>query len=121
MKTAFLDTNILIDYFDGQKPAKDIMEQYETIKLPAVTYIEFMAGLKTQAQIDTANHVITALFDIVQTNIDICVEAASLRQRLRLKLPDLMIYATSLVERGVLITRNSKDFTHDGESVIVPY
>lgn len=121
MTTAFLDTNILIDYFSGHLPAKAAMEQYEYLKLPSVTYIEFMAGIKTRAQEDAADKVINILFEIVHTDQAICKETAYLRQQYRVKLPDLMIYATARVHGGVLLTRNTKDFNERFEAVHIPY
>jgi len=121
MTIAYLDTNILIDYFAGHVPAKTVMEQFDSLKLPAVTYIEFMAGLKNKQQIETADKVIHDLFEVVQTTQEICNKAANLRREKRLKLPDLMIYATSLVGGGVLVTRNTKDFQADNKTIMVPY
>ncbi len=121
MTIAYLDTNILIDYFAGHVPAKTVMEQFDSLKLPAVTYIEFIAGLKNKQQIETADKVIHDLFEVVQTTQEICNKAANLRREKRLKLPDLMIYATSLVGGGILVTRNTKDFQADNKTIMVPY
>ncbi|MCB9983027.1 MAG: PIN domain-containing protein [Rhodospirillales bacterium] len=121
MTTGYIDTNILIDYFGGHPPAKAALERFTDLKLPAVVYIEFMAGLKTPEQEAAVDKVISALFEVVQTDMAICREAARLRQKSRVKLPDLMIYATARVGKGVLVTRNIKDFNGDEADVYVPY
>ncbi len=121
MSIGYIDTNILIDYFAGHEPAKATFEKFTALKLPAVSYIEFMAGIRTKQQRLVADKVINAIFEIVHTNTDICKEAARLRQELKLKLPDIMIYATARTGGGVLVTRNTKDFNADWADIDVPY
>lgn len=121
MTTGYVDTNILIDYFAGHEPAKAALERFTNLKLPAVSYIEFMAGVPTAQQKAVADKVIAAIFEIVQTDMDICREAALLRRRMRLKLPDIMIYATARVGKGVLVTRNTKDFGPTQKDIYIPY
>lgn len=121
MSTAYIDTNILIDFFAGHAPAKTALERFTHLKLPAVSYIEFMAGLHTSAQKAMADKVIEAVFEVVHTDIDICREAAVLRRKLRIKLPDAMIYATARAGGGILVTRNTKDFDGGQPDVYVPY
>ena len=121
MTAGFIDTNILIDYFAGHAPAKTAFEGFSSLKLPAIAYTEFMVGLPTQAHRNKADEVIGALFDIVQTDIDICREAAALRRERRIKLPDTLIYATARVGGGVLVTRNTKDFDENQPDIYVPY
>ncbi len=121
MTIAYVDTNILIDFFAGHTPAKAALERFTSLKLPAVSYIEFMAGLHTRSQKVMADKVIESLFDVVHTDMDICREAAILRGRLKIKLPDTLIYATARVGGGVLVTRNTKDFDAKQPDIYVPY
>ena len=46
MTAAYLDTNILIAYFDGDTAVKKALERFSPLMLPAVAYTEFLAGLK---------------------------------------------------------------------------
>lgn len=117
---AYIDTSILIDFFAGHLPAKTVMEKFTVRKLPAIAYTEFMIGIDTPQKKAQADEVIHALFEVVQTNMDICREAAVLRQKTRLKLPDAMIYATARVGGGVLVTRDT-DFDFFQPDVHVPY
>jgi predicted nucleic acid-binding protein len=120
MKAGFLDTNILIGFFKGDEAVKAALERFETLKIPAIAYAEFMVGLPAQGQRSMADKAIDALFEIVQTDRATCYEAASLRRETRLKLPDALIYAAARVGGGVLITRNTKDFNPDWADVYVP-
>ena len=121
MTTAYIDTNILIDYFAGHLPAKTAFEKFTYLKLPAVTYTEFMAGLHSEDQRLAADKVIHALFEVVHTDMEICREAAALRRQKRIKLPDLLIYATARIGGGILVTRNIKDFDESADDIYVPY
>lgn len=119
MTTGYLDTNILIAYFGGDTAVKFALERFSGLKLPAIAYTEFMAGLETSREEDVFRNIIGSLFDVVQTDMDICGEAAVLRRRLRLKLPDALIYATAKTGGGVLITRD-KDFDAGQDDIYVP-
>jgi predicted nucleic acid-binding protein len=43
---AVFDTNILIDYLNGEVKAKNTIEQYDQIAISVITYIEIMVGVK---------------------------------------------------------------------------
>jgi predicted nucleic acid-binding protein len=120
MTAAYLDTNILIGFFKGDQTVKAALVRFQPLKIPSAAYTEFLVGLKFAAQIEAADRVISALFEIVQTDIDICHEAADLRRKMRLKLPDALIYATARIGGGVLITRDTKDFDPHAADIYVP-
>jgi predicted nucleic acid-binding protein len=120
MPAGYLDTNILIGFFKGDEAVKATLERFQPLKIPAAAYAEFMVGLKSEAQIRAAEQVIAALFDIVHTDREICLEAAALRRTKRFKLPDALIYATARAQNGILITRNIKDFDLQAGDVYVP-
>jgi predicted nucleic acid-binding protein len=44
-----LDTNILIDYFNGGLQAQFELAYYDALSISVITYIEFIAGLRKQA------------------------------------------------------------------------
>ncbi|MCB1556192.1 MAG: PIN domain-containing protein [Alphaproteobacteria bacterium] len=120
MATGYLDTNILIGFFKGNEADKLALERFDSLKLPAIAYAEFMVGLALESQRAAADKVIDALFEIVHTDRPICREGAALRRDTRLKLPDAMIYATARVGGGILVTRNTKDFDPAAPDVYVP-
>jgi predicted nucleic acid-binding protein len=119
MTAGYLDTNILIGFFKGDPTVKAALERFQPLKIPAVAYTEFLVGLKFAAQIEAADKVIHALFEIVHTEPKICHEAADLRRKMRLKLPDALIYATARVGGGTLITHD-KNFDAQARDIYVP-
>jgi len=119
MTAAYLDTNIIVGFFKGEDAIKAALERFDSLKIPATAYAEFMVGLKQESQRQAVDHVIDALFEIVHSDRQICHEAATLRRTMRLKMPDAMIYATVKARGGVLITRD-KDFDEKAEDVYVP-
>lgn len=120
MTAAYFDTNIIIDFFAGHPPAKTVMEKFTVRKCPAVAYIEFMTGIDTPQKKAQADEVIHALFEIVQTDMDTCREAVTLRRKTRLKLPDAMVYGAARAGGGILVTRD-RDFDPRWPDVYVPY
>ena len=120
MTIGFLDTNILIGYFAGDPAIKAAMERFAGLKLPATAYTEFMVGVKSADERAVFQEILRKLFDIVQTDLDICHEAADLRRQYRMKLPDATIYATARIHGGTLISRNIKDFNPEWEDVYSP-
>lgn len=120
MNAAYFDTNIVIDFFAGYPPAKTVMEKFPVRKFPSVAYVELMTGIDTPQKKAQADEVIHALFEIVQTDMGICREAAVLRRKTRLKLPDAMIYATARAGGGILVTRDG-DFDGGQSDIYVPY
>lgn len=119
MTAGYLDTNIVVGFFKGDTAVKSALERFDTLKIPAAAYIEFMVGLKSEAQRIAVGEVMKALFEIVQTDMRVCEEAAELRRTTRLKLPDAMIYATARIHGGTLITRD-KDFDAGAGDIYVP-
>jgi predicted nucleic acid-binding protein len=119
MTAGYLDTNILVGFFKGEGAIKATLERFDSLKIPAVVYAEFLVGLPYREQRDAADQAIKTLFDIVHTDDRICAEAAELRRKTRLKLPDAMVYATARLGGGVLITRD-KDFSADSPDIVVP-
>lgn len=120
MAAGYLDTNVLIGFFKADEAVRAALERFDTLKIPAAAYAEFMVGLSFEAQRQAADKVVSAVFEIVHTDRAICHEAADLRRKMRLKLPDALIYATARVGGGVLITRDMKDFDPDAKDIYVP-
>lgn len=49
-------------------------------------------------------------FEVISIDDDIESEAINLRRNFKIKLPDAIIAATSIVEKAELVTFNTKDF-----------
>jgi len=110
MTSGYLDTNILIGFFKGDPAVRRALERFDSLRIPALAYAEFMVGLPYESQRAAVDEAIDALFDIVHTDRALCQQAAVLRRTMRLKIPDAMIYATARAGGGVLITAD-RDFT----------
>ncbi len=120
MTAGYLDTNILVGFFQGVVPIRHALERFDRLVVPAMTYAEFMAGLPDQKLRDASDQAIESLFEVIQSSKSICLEAAEIRRRIRLKMPDAMIYATARVGGGTLITLD-KDFDKSWPDIYVPY
>ena len=47
--------------------------------------------------------------------------AVTLRKKHKIKLPDAIVWATAQVNKRILVTRNTKDFSQDEPGIRVPY
>jgi predicted nucleic acid-binding protein len=116
---ALLDTNILIDYLNGIKAAKDEIERYETVMISAITWMEVMVGAE-----DEENSTIKAFlsrFIQIPVNSDVAERAVTIRRQTRMRLPDAIIWASAKSENALLVSRNSKDFPPGSPDVRMPY
>ena len=60
-------------------------------------------------------------FQPLPLTAEIAERAVAIRRASKIKLPDAIIQATAEVERRVLITRNTRDFTMGTAGIDVPY
>lgn len=127
MAVALFDTNILIDFLKGYRPAIEELEYWEDAVISAVTSMELMAGAKTA---DDEKYLTELLgnFRIIHTDDHIMKLAASIRRRSiefgpKVALPDTIIMATDQLHSDVVITRNKKDFRllRDTSKLRIPY
>ena len=119
MTAGFLDTNILIGFFQGSEPVRRALERFDRLAIPAMAYAEFMVGMKNENRRVAADAAIASIFEIVHTTQEICLKAAEIRRETRFKMPDAMIYATAQIEDGTLITFD-KDFDKGWADVYIP-
>lgn len=117
MKAVF-DTNILIDYLNGVEQAKQTILSYDGM-ISVITKIEVLVGTKEEER----DAVLSFLkyFELIELNDDIAEKAVAIRQELRVKVPDAVIYATAQSKGTLLLTRNSKDFSPTRPDVHLPY
>jgi predicted nucleic acid-binding protein len=117
---ALLDTNILIDYLNGESKSRSEVEQREIPAISIITWMEVMTGAADADQ-ENALRLFLSRFEVIGIDGEIATLAVKLRRTLRLKLPDAIIYATAKARRMLLVTRNSKDFRPQLEGVAIPY
>lgn len=105
------DTNAAIDYLRNLLPSGSatLIDQNE-INLSVVTQIELLAWPKaTDEQIKQLQYFIDAS-NVINLDPLIVAHTITIRRQHRIKLPDAIIAATSIVNELTLITRNVADF-----------
>jgi predicted nucleic acid-binding protein len=118
-KPALFDTCILIDYLRGIPQARAACDRSADRAISIVTWMEVMAGVMEANENETREFLHN--FQPLPLTQEIAERAVAIRRASKIKLPDAIIQATAEVERRVLITRNTRDFTIGTAGVDVPY
>ena len=114
------DTNILIDYLNGFREAAQELARYPAATISMVTWIEVMAGAKGESE-EKAIRSFLGRFKQLSVDRTIADAVFLLRCQHRIRLPDVIIWATARNQGTMLITRNTKDFPEDEPDIRVPY
>lgn len=117
---ACIDSDVLIDYFDGVSASADELARYSALLISRITWMEVLIGASksslAQAREDFLRH-----FQMVELDAAIAREATRLRQKYRVRLPDAIVWASARSHHALLVTRNIKDFPARHPDVRVPY
>jgi predicted nucleic acid-binding protein len=116
---AVFDTNIVIDALNGVPEADAEYSRYEHVFISRITWMEVLVGAQdddTQLRDFMETH-----FEIVALDLAVAETAVRLRRSNHLRLPDAIIWATAQSQEAVLVTRNTKDFNPQWESIHIPY
>ena len=119
MSDPFFDTNILIDWLRDRPQAIAELMRYNGHRISRIVWTEILAGEPIETR-DRAQQLLTP-FEVVELDGRIAAAAADLRFRMRIKLLDAFVLATSQVNGAILITRNTKDFPAAMPGIRVPY
>jgi predicted nucleic acid-binding protein len=120
-----LDTNTIIDFCNAKLPenGKQLLLSIEQPAISVISRIELFSSIKIpQREIILLEQFvqISKVYDTI--NIDIINQTISIRQKLKLKLPDAIIAATALAYNLTLITRNIADFKNiENLNLLNPY
>ncbi|MGD1937118.1 MAG: type II toxin-antitoxin system VapC family toxin [Cyanophyceae cyanobacterium] len=112
-KRRFFDTNILIDFLNGELTVRDLVNhamETQTAYYSPITWIELLSYPQltdTQAQ---AIRDFLHQQQIVELSEEILDRTAAIRRATRVKLPDALIAASAIESNCTLVTRNVKDF-----------
>lgn len=117
---ACIDSDVLIDYFDGVEAAAKEFSKYSALVISRITWMEALIGADGEEQQRIRESFMRSL-GIVELDEAIGRSAISLRKEHRLKLPDAIIWATSLNAGAMLLTRKTKDFPRGERSIRFPY
>ena len=119
MVSALFDTNILIDYLNGVGQAKTELDRYADKAISLITWMEVMVGATPETEEILRGFL--GGFVNLPINEQVSDAAVALRKKHKIKLPDAIVWASAQVDRRILVTRNTKDFSRDEPGVRVPY
>ena len=102
---ALFDTNILIDHLNGVDDAKTELARYEWPAISVISWIEVLAGTKSDVEADTRKFL--AIFERIELSEAIADRAVALRRSAKMRVPDAIILATARVENLVWCPRNN--------------
>lgn len=117
---ALLDTNIIIDYLNGEKSALNEMSMYNELSISIITYIEILVGVKDTSKIERIKDYLSSL-NIVHIDQEVADFAVEARKKYKLKVPDSLILASAQKISAILVTRDAKDFPSSIPIVRIPY
>lgn len=106
-----MDTNAVIDFFNGRLPAKgkDFMATIEPA-ISVITHIELLSNKNIPQQEWEQIQRFIQVAAIYALESSIVEQTITLRQNHKLKTPDAIIAATALTHNITLIIRNVADF-----------
>ena len=116
---ALLDTNILIDYLNGIEASQEEIRRYESPLISTITWMEVMVGVNEDEQQTVRSFL--SHFNQIDIDAKVAEIAVSIRRKLKMRLPDAIIWASARRENALLVSRNTKDFPADSPEVRVPY
>jgi len=117
---ALFDTNILIDYLAGHKPADRELKRFDQGFISVVTWFEVLVGAQSGDEEAVVRRFLDG-FRCVSVTREVAARAVELRRRRRLRLPDAIIWATAGECDCLLVTRNTRDFPTSDPGIRVPY
>ncbi len=115
-----IDSDVLIDYFDGVAAAAVELARYETLLLSRIGWMEVLVSARTPAQREVRESFLRH-FKLIELDAAVALRAIALRQEHRLGLPDAIVWASALTHRSLLVTRNARHFPPDHPGVRIPY
>ena len=114
------DTNILIDFLNGDRRAKVEFEKYDELHISIITVIEVLVGAKNGRDEQDLNAFLRR-FRIHPLDEATAKRAIRVRREMKVKIPDAVIKATAEQLGYLLVTRNTKDFSRKSPDIRVPY
>jgi len=112
-----VDTNILIYFLEGEKVAMSFFKKIidEDIYISLINKIEVLSFPDLSKKEEKSISMFLSNFITLEINNTIAEETIRIRKKYRLKLPDAVICATSIIHDMILVSRNEKDFIRMNE------
>lgn len=118
--TAVIDSDVLIDYFDGIAASAVELSRYDALLISRISWMEVLVGAETREIADLRENFLRS-FSMVELDTAIGREGVALRREHGLKLPDAIIWASARARRALLVTRNARDFPRKDPGIRIPY
>jgi predicted nucleic acid-binding protein len=118
--TACIDSDVLIDYFDGVPAASEELSRYDGLLISRISWMEVLVGAPTD-ELRKVREDFLRQIPVIELDEQIARAAISLRREHPLKLPDAIIWASARIKHTLLVTRNTKDFPSRDPTIRVPY
>lgn len=119
MVNALLDTNLLIDYLQGDSRALTEIKRYAQCAISEITWMEVMVGASPDTEVGTRAFLNT--FKRIAIDDAVAEQAVKLRKQYRLKLPDAIVWASAQTHSLLFVTRDTKDFPVNEPGIRVPW
>ncbi|MBQ1667271.1 MAG: type II toxin-antitoxin system VapC family toxin [Prevotella sp.] len=120
-KTYILDTNVIIYLSQEKMRLTDFSSKGDRLCISIISYMEALGNPfnnKIEETIVKSLCDTCEVFNLTKQIIDKTIE---IRKQAKIKLPDAIIAASTLVNNAILVTANVKDFKMiDGISIINP-
>ena len=117
---AVLDSDVLIDYLQGEPRARAELARYQQPHYSVISLIELHCGARNKAERAAVDSLLATLTR-VELGDEVARRAVEIRKSLGLKLPDAVVLASAETEGCILVTRNTRDFPKDDPRVRFPY
>ena len=117
---ACIDSDVLIDYFDGIHASAEELARYDTLLISRISWMEVLVGARTP-ELREVRETFLRYFKLIELDVAVARRAITLRQEHPLRLPDAIVWASALSRRALLVTRNTKHFPRDHPGVRTPY
>ncbi|NCZ97553.1 MAG: type II toxin-antitoxin system VapC family toxin [Verrucomicrobia bacterium] len=117
---AILDSDVLIDFLQGQAKAEQELRRYAEWEISVITWMEVLSGAEGREEEKESRRFLDSL-KVHPLSTGVAEEAVQLRKKFRLRLPDAVIWATARTEGCLLVTRNHRHFPKDDPGIRVPY
>lgn len=115
-----MDTNAVVDFFNGKLPAKGkYLMAAQQPAISVITHIELLSNKNIPpAEWAQMQNFISSAF-IYALESQIVQQTIALRQQHKIKTPDAIIAATALTYNLKLITRNIADFKNISKLTVI--
>ena len=120
-KTFILDTNIIIYLSQEKIKITDFASKGDRLCISIISYMESLGHSFKDKEEEIIVKSLCDACEVVNLTKQITDKTIEIRKQAKIKLPDAVIAASTLVNKAVLVTANVKDFKMiDGISIFNP-